>query len=163
MLLFSLLLLALSALSFAAADIVATVPPSQQTNPSAGGLIDLQPLTPQMLADTNQYVPDRRNKFHWEVQRPISKPCDCPEALCPGSILDKQSVSLRFDCKCIENILTFNRSPTAGSPMPQPAINAREALAQNRELMLLTVYLTQTDWISAWSNLSRDKRIDNIF
>jgi hypothetical protein len=149
MLFFALLLLALSALSLVAADIV---PPTQVSNPSAGGMIDLQPLTPQLLSDTNQYVPERRNKFHWEVQRPIAKPCDCPEASCPGSLLDKQSVSLQCDCVCMEENLTSYRSPTAGSPTPQLATNVREALAQNREPVQLVYPFIQTLY---WSGQTR--------
>jgi hypothetical protein len=89
----SLLILALSTLSLAVVDIAVGVKPTKKANPSSSGLIDLQPLDPKLLTDTNQYVPEKRNKFHWEVQRPVSKPCECSEPYCPSDVLDKQSVS----------------------------------------------------------------------
>jgi hypothetical protein len=91
----TLLILALSTLSLAVVDIAAGVKPSKKANPSSSGLIDLQPLDSKLLTDTNQYVPERRNKFHWEVQRPVAKPCECSEPYCPSDVLDKESVSLK--------------------------------------------------------------------
>jgi len=111
----SLLIIALSTLSLAAVNGAAQKPPpAKKANPSAGGLIDLQPLDTKLLTDTNQYVPDRRNKFHWEVQRPITRPCECAEPYCPENILDKQSV---VNCRTAHAMACYKRS---GGSCPKP-------------------------------------------
>jgi hypothetical protein len=130
----SLLILALSTLSLAVVDIAAGVKLPRKTNPSAGGLIDLQPLDSKLLTDTNQYVPERRNKFHWEVQRPVARPCECAEPYCPGDVLDKQSVSLGKLTGASVRILTSNRLPTAGLLMPWLATSALEGRARSHNL-----------------------------
>jgi hypothetical protein len=59
------------------------------------GVIGLQPLDPKLLTDLNQYVPEKRIKFKWEIKQREKEECVCPEPVCP-QYLNEASVSIRF-------------------------------------------------------------------
>ncbi|KAF2433093.1 hypothetical protein EJ08DRAFT_694756 [Tothia fuscella] len=97
-------LLALSALSTSA----------QKSNTQNQGMIAVEPLDPKLLTDTNQYVPAKRNKFHWEVQREAEKPCECGEAFCPESEFDGKAVK---QCRYAHAMACYKSS---GGSCPKP-------------------------------------------
>lgn len=56
------------------------------------GVIGLQPLDPKLLTDLNQYIPEKRIKFKWEIKQKEKGQCVCPEPVYP-SYLNEASVS----------------------------------------------------------------------
>jgi len=67
------------------------------------GVIGLQPLDPKLLTDLNQYVPQKRIRFKWEIKAAPKGECNCPEAICPG-VLNEASVSY---CLMIQSLLVL--------------------------------------------------------
>lgn len=48
------------------------------------GFIDLSPAdNAKLITDLKQYIPEKRNRFHWEIYKPDAKACSCADAICP--------------------------------------------------------------------------------
>lgn len=75
------------------------------------GVIGLQPLDPKLLTDLNQYIPEKRIKFKWEIKQREKGECVCPEPVCPLS-LNEASVSTSSIPECAPY------SQFAARPMP---------------------------------------------
>jgi hypothetical protein len=57
------------------------------------GVIGLAPLDPKLLTDLNQYIPEKRIKFNWEIKQKEKGECVCPEAVC-AAWLNEASVCI---------------------------------------------------------------------
>jgi hypothetical protein len=64
------------------------------------GVIGLQPHEPKLLSDLNQYVPQKRIKFKWEIKTPSKGACDCAEPICPD-LLNQASVSCPSETRVV--------------------------------------------------------------
>lgn len=93
------------------------------------GVIGLQPLDPKLLTDLNQYIPEKRIKFKWEIKQKEKGECVCPEPVCP-QYLNEASVSINLEsdsqptnnlqlsqCR-INNAMACYQRSSGGCPKP---------------------------------------------
>ncbi|QDS73662.1 hypothetical protein FKW77_002574 [Venturia effusa] len=56
------------------------------------GMVGLQPLDPRVLTDLNQYIPEKRIRFKWEIKQKEKGECVCPDPACPDYLNEASHV-----------------------------------------------------------------------